>query len=106
MQMCSHKDKQELISVDKLRYFHKEHVSTINGDEKGLFRINAIKYDDIWYEYSHGDLQEIYFSHFEDFNVNEGQNGTYFMLNSITKSEKLAKGAYVSTRCSNVYARF
>ena len=49
VQMCSGDDNQELIPVDKLRYFHEENVNIIDGDEKGLFRINAIKHDGKWY---------------------------------------------------------
>ena len=75
--MCSDADNQELIPIDKLRYFHKENVNMIDGDERGLFRINAIKHSGKWYEYLHGGLQEIDFSYFEDFNANEGENGRY-----------------------------
>ena len=75
--MCSDADNQELIPIDKLRYFHKENVNMIDGDERGLFRINAIKHSGKWYEYLHGGLQEIDFSYFEDFNANEGENGRH-----------------------------
>ena len=68
---------QELIPVDKLRYFQDESVTKLDGDEDGLFRINAINHNGKWYKYSQGDLQEINFSHFEDFDVNEGENGRY-----------------------------
>ena len=77
LQMCSGDDKQELIPVDKLRYFHKENGIMIDGEENGLFRINAIKHNGEWYEYFNGGLQEINVSNFEDFNVNEGENGRY-----------------------------
>ena len=77
VQMCSGDDKQELIPVDKLSYFHEENVNMIDGDKNSLFRINAIKHNGKWYEYFHGGLQEIDFSHFEDFDVNEGVNGRY-----------------------------
>ena len=77
LQMCSDADNQELIPIDKLRYFHKENVNMIDGDERGLFRINAIKHSGKWYEYLHGGLQEIDFSYFEDFNPNEGENGRH-----------------------------
>ena len=77
VQMCSGNDKQELIPVDKLHYFQDESVTTIDGDENGLFRVNAINHNGKWYKYSSGDLQEIDFNHFEDFDVNEGENGWY-----------------------------
>ena len=66
---------QELIPVDKLRYFHKERVSKVYGDKKGLFRINAIKFNNTWYEYYHNDLQKVNFNHFKDFDVTQGENG-------------------------------
>ena len=68
---------QQLILVDKLRYFYKERVSKVYGDKKGLFRVNAIKFNNSWYEYdiNHFDVQEVNFNHFEDFDVTQGKDG-------------------------------
>ena len=75
VQMCSGDDEQELISVENLLYFQDESVTMIDGDGDVFFRINAIKNDDKWYEYSDTDLIEIDFSQFEEFDANEGENG-------------------------------
>ena len=85
VQMCSGDDNQELIPVDKLRFFQDESVTTIDGDQNGLFCINAINHNGKWYKYSSGDLQEIDFNHFEDFDVNEGENGRYQKPDSNSK---------------------
>ena len=73
---------QQLIPVDKLRYFHKERVTEIYGDKKGLYRINAIKFNNSWYEYDNNnvDIQEVNLNHFEDFDVTQGENGIYCTL--------------------------
>ena len=85
--MCSGNDKEELMSVDKLRYFDEENVVTLNGAEQGLFRINAIKFEDTWYAYSRGDMQEIDFSNFEEFDVNKGKNGMFTCVGLFKKPD-------------------
>ena len=76
---------QELIPVDKLRYFHKERVTKVYGDKKGLFRINAIKFNNTWYEYYHSDLQKVNFNHFEDFDVTQGDNGMLYSISGFKR---------------------
>ena len=85
IQMCSRSNKvlendylkQELMPVDKLRYFQKEAVPLDNGCVKGLFRINAIKFNNTWYEYSRKDFQKINVNNFDDFNIHRGMDGKW-----------------------------
>ena len=78
IRMCSGKYKaSELMSLDKLRYFQKQNVTLTERDVQGLFRINAIRFNNTWYKYSHRDLQEINFNSFEDFNIYQGMDGKW-----------------------------
>ena len=78
VQMCSGKYKaSELISMDKLRYFQKQNATLVEKNKEVLFRINAIKFNNTWYKYSHRDLQEINFKNFDDFNIYQGMDGKW-----------------------------
>ena len=86
--MCSGNHKaSELMPVDKLHHFHMEKETSV--DEDGLFRVNAIKLNNTWYKYSHTQLQEINFNHFEDFNIHQGMHGKMnFIRIKLLKHEK------------------
>ena len=42
---------QQLFPIDKLRYFSQEKVSQFYGSKRGLFRVNAMKMNDVWIQY-------------------------------------------------------
>ena len=48
---CPAAEGQQLFPIDKLRYFAQENVNKFYGSKKGLFRVNAIKLNDMWIEY-------------------------------------------------------
>ena len=63
---------QELIPIDKLRYFQQEGTQKFNI--RGLVRVNAIKYKGKWLEYSNNRFAEISFQHF-DYDPQRGIDG-------------------------------
>ena len=78
IQMCSGDHKaSELMSLDKLRYFQKQNATLVEKNEETLFRINAIKFNNTWYKYSHKDLQKINLNNFDDFNIYQGMDGEW-----------------------------
>ena len=63
--------KQNLMTIEKLRYFHREGVRRIYG--RGLWRVNAIKNGNKWMEFVNNKLSEISFQNF-DFDPKKGKH--------------------------------
>ena len=63
--------KQNLITIEKLRYFHREGVRRIYG--RGLWRVNAIKNGNKWMEFVDNKLSEISFQNF-NFDPKKGKH--------------------------------